>query len=329
MRKRLMKVFSIVMTVVIVMWLIQPYTSASASEKSVVKKLKKNAWSSSANPDSAQVSRGYALYKIYEAIMDSEILDDPNWQYVMVDAEDHTSEYSFKKIGAKSKSQKKAIKWLLANVSFEPYLGSTEKVFDGKDFITRREFMRVMSCVCAQVFPYWLKNYNGLTISYYSEGGSLVRGGMLYYYLKPLKNGIVVGEELHLDDYMTKEDLKRAIKNFKIVLADRIQPTFEENPNPDYAAMIRSFKKTLEKNGCYVYDVKEQTKMAGGGFSGNISFTKSGSISNSYIKYVSSGEKQKVAICIIDDVIEGVLIIDPTHVDVEKDISNILKRFIQ
>ncbi len=253
MRKNLKKLFTIALAIVMTLLAInvQPYASASAaSDKTIAKKLKKNSWTPLSNPDSASVTRGYALYKIYDAIMDSGVYDDPMWQYVdktQVLGEDYLDYYNFTKISASSKKQKKAIQWLLKKVDFYDY-ELIKGTFDGKEVITRQEFCSILSCVINSVFPCWFK-VRDTGSSYIDKNGSRWTEPVDFY-SQAIFKGCVVGGKLKLDGALTKEDLSKALKNFKIVIANRIKPVYREEKKEtmDYGKFIDSLCGYLEKN---------------------------------------------------------------------------------
>lgn len=317
---------AIIMTLLVVN--IQPYASASAaSDKTIAKKLKKNAWSPLANPDSAQVSRGYALYKIYNAIMDTGVYDDPNWKYIdktEIWGKDYMDQYDFSKISASSKKQKKAVQWMLKKVELFDYK-RVEGTLDCKEIITRREFCKMLSCVIESIFPCMLKTRD--TGSSYIDQNGIKWSEAVDFYSQAIYKGFVVGGNLRLDDALTKEDLSRALKNFKIVIANRIQPVYREEKKEviDYKELIESLSRFIDQH-FFLTDksYRGSDKFGRILFCGENWFKPTDST-------ITTNNQHRVGLTTGDGSVDSnCLIMDDRYVDVEATIKKILKeRFIR
>ena len=205
----------------------------ASKNKKLIKKLKKNAWSENANPASEMISQGYALYKIYNVFVDSGYLDTIEFE------EDSLSkltlaEVGYSKIVASSKAQKKAINWMLTH---DVYSGSdtSKGVFDGKRKITRCELVQMFQGIIRRYYPMMLEDIYTSTSWLKAEGYSSDSTPHI-----PMMKGIIVGEYLDLDDYATKEDLSRALKNFKLVIKNRIKPIYRDKEVTVTKALIGS-----------------------------------------------------------------------------------------
>lgn len=205
----------------------------ASKNKKLIKKLKKNAWSENANPASEMISQGYALYKIYNVFVDSGYLDTIEFEE---DALPNTTlkEAGYNKIVASSKAQKKAITWMLThNASYSD--DSVNGIFDGKRKIKRYELVRMFQWLIERYYPMMLEDIYTDTSWLKAETFTINNTPHI-----PMTKGIIVGEYLDLDDYATKEDLSRALKNFKLVIKNRIKPVYRDKE--------ATVTKTLIKN---------------------------------------------------------------------------------
>lgn len=193
----------------------------AAKNKKLIKKLKKNAWSENANPASEMITQGYALYKIYNTFVDSGFLDTIEFEE-NANGTTTLSKIGYSKIIASSKNQKKAISWMLTH---RVYVGNdVEKgVFDGKRNIKRIELVEMLQGLIGIYFPMNLEDINTGTSWLKAEGFS--SENTLHI---PMMKGIITGEFLDLDDFATKEDLSRVLKNLKLVIKHRIQPIYRD-----------------------------------------------------------------------------------------------------
>lgn len=216
-----------------------------SNSKKIKKKLKKNAWSSTPNPESPEITQGFAMYKIYNALVATGFLDSEEYgEYV--DSEISVSEAGYSGIIASNKTQKKAIKWMLTHNAYMTYNFDRydNKVFDGKRKIKRYELACMLQSVIGYFFPMmiedvdtgtsWLKSDDLSSDSYDGRIPNL-----------PMYKGIIVGENLDLDGYATKEDLNRALKNFKIVVSHRIPFVFRDEEVEVTDELLKAEEKEL------------------------------------------------------------------------------------
>lgn len=212
--------------------MISGYVTAnySAQDEKIMKALKKNAWSSRANEDSPIVSRSYAMYKIYKTLKNLGIVDGTNYDW---DEEGfkpislRTAGYT--KILGPTKTQRKAIKWMLTNSAY--YFGNQEiglrkpEPFDGFQQLTRVELANMLGAALNRFYPANLKDYAlGSTWESRPEFYGFYAEETAFY------KGVIVGTEIELDDYATKEDLRRALKNFKIVAKYATRSVYKDSP---------------------------------------------------------------------------------------------------
>ncbi|MCR5205998.1 MAG: hypothetical protein K6E47_13230 [Lachnospiraceae bacterium] len=199
----------------------------SAQDEKIMKALKKNAWSSRANEDSTIVSRSYAMYKIYKALKDLGVVDGTSYDW---DEEGfkpislRTAGYT--KILGPTKTQRKAVKWMLTNSAY--YFSNQEEhsvPFDGYEQLTRVDLANMLSSTLQRFYPANLKDYSlGTTWEARPELYGREIPETAFY------KGVIVGTEIELDDYATKEDLSRALKNFKIVAKYANRPVYKDTP---------------------------------------------------------------------------------------------------
>ncbi|MBQ6026429.1 MAG: hypothetical protein IJL20_12550 [Lachnospiraceae bacterium] len=212
--------------------MISGYVTAnySAQDEKIMKALKKNAWSSRANEDSTIVSRSYAMYKIYKALKDLGIVDGTNYDWdeegfkpISLRAAGYT------KILGPTKTQRKAVKWMLTNSAY--YYTNIERgirkpePFDGYQQLTRAELVNMIGSAIMRIYPQNLKDYALSTTWESSPDFYGFDADETAFY-----KGVIVGTEIELDDYATKEDLSRALKNFKIVAKYAIRPVYKDTP---------------------------------------------------------------------------------------------------
>lgn len=222
-----------------------PYADGAVAgrNKKLIKKLKKNAWSSEPNPESEKMSHGYALYKIYKAIVQTGYLDsieyNDTWHPTIDKREKDEIDNKIEMI-ADNKKQKKAIKWLLKNsiytsndvfYSVDDNNNLITTAFDKNRNITRWEIAMIFFGVITEIFPLVLEPIDTKTswkkmYLYNIQGNEIV--DYEFRYFEPFYKGIIVGENLNLDADATKEDLNRAIKNFKLIVENRILPVYRE-----------------------------------------------------------------------------------------------------
>ncbi len=219
----------------------------AAKNKKLLKKVKANAWSTEANPDSDEISVGYACYKIYSTYM-KYMNDDYDWEHALINVYGglkDASETQIKKVSANSKAQKKAVNWFSANLIFNKFQWymqfSKAGTLNAKAKIKRNELVTLFSDVIRRFYPMILEDLEADTTWWLSKG-SKIDDNAIY-------KGIIVGDSLDLDGYATKEDLTRALKNFKLVVKNRIKLDFDNNTN--VATSDKEMKAKLNKIGAY------------------------------------------------------------------------------
>lgn len=227
------KYIALFVTVVMIVLSIAPASDVHAKGKAaenqkLIKKLKKNAWTSHANPASKTLTLGQVLYYLYGALMDTGIYDDKDYWSGIVWAGNPSmtqkmSKYaSFDKIEGGTKKQRKIAKWMLENV---PQIGNcyyVQESFDLSRYMTRRETEGIICDIMDSCFPFMLERIK-LNGTYYDENNKYHR--RLSEYADRVQDvGIIVGNELYMGENITYSDLKKAIKNFKLVVANRIEP---------------------------------------------------------------------------------------------------------
>ncbi len=218
----------------------------AAKNKKLIKKVKANAWSTEANPDSDEISVGYACYKIYSTYM-KYMEPEYDWEHDLTMGYElkSASETQIKKVSANSKSQKNAVKWFSANDIFESFQGvmtfSKAGTLNAKVKIRRSELVTLFSDVIGRFYPMLLEDLETGS-SWWLSKGLEINDNAIY-------KGIVVGDSLNLDGYATKEDLTRALKNFKLVVKYRIKLNFDNNTN--IATSEKEMKAKLKEIGSY------------------------------------------------------------------------------
>ena len=219
----------------------------AAKNKKLIKKVKANAWSTEANPDSDEISVGYACYKIYSTYM-KYMNDDYDWEHALINVYGglkDASETQIKKVSANSKAQKKAVNWFSANLIFNTFQWymqfSKAGTLNAKAKIKRNELVTLFSDVIRRFYPMILEDLETDTTWWLSKG-SQIDDNAIY-------KGIIVGDNLDLDGYATKEDLTRALKNFKLVVKNRIKLDLDNNTN--IATSDKEMKAKLNEIGSY------------------------------------------------------------------------------
>jgi len=220
----------------------------SDQDEKIMKALKKNAWSSRANEDSTIVSRSYAMYKIYKALKDLGIVDGTNYDW----DEDNRKPISLRvsgytKILGPTKTQRKAAKWMLTHMAY--YFSNQEErpvPFNGYEQLTRVDLANMFSSTLQRFYPANLKDYSlGTTWEARPELYGREIPETAFY------KGVIVGTEIELDDYATKEDLSRALKNFKKVAKNAIQPVYKDTPKEytreEFLAEVAELQSWLEE----------------------------------------------------------------------------------
>lgn len=256
-----------------------PNSNGVASKnKKLIKKLKKNAWSENANPASEMITQGYALYKIYDVFVDSGFLDTVEFEENTLTATT-LKKIGYSKIIASSKNQKKAINWMLTHWVYEG--SDIEKgVFDGKRNIKRIELIDMLQGLIRVYFPMSLEDIDTGTSWLIAEG--FTSRNTLHV---PMMKGIVTGEFLDLDDYATKEDLSRALKNLKLVIKYRIQPVYRDKAAVNTESLMNSQMDELIAFFKDEYDASITVT------SGNIARIHLAGIYGGYIYIVKNGNK--------------------------------------
>lgn len=220
-----------------------PSGAIAAKNKKLIKKLKKNAWSSSPNPDSAEITSGYAMYKLYTVVKkyiydDYDFKEDDYWENMTKAEKQGMIPDTIK---ASTKTQKKAIKWLcqhhvLHGVYFDFYWydEKTENdVFDGTVKIKRYQLVSLLTGIINRFYPFVLEDIpTNTTWDVAKDDWRMTFSSAIY-------KGIIVGDNLDLNAYATKEDLSRAIKNLRTVIKYRIPLVYRETP-------LTSTRKTLD-----------------------------------------------------------------------------------
>lgn len=248
----------------------------AAKNKKLIKKIKANAWSSEANADSDEISVGYACYKIYSTYM-KYMNDDYDWEHAFNRVDGYelkdANETQIKKVSANSKAQKNAVKWFSANDIFEYFQWfmtfSKTGTFDAKAKIKRYELVTLFSDVILRFYPITLEDLETNTAWFSSTERSLTQIND-----NSIRKGIVVGDNLNLDGYATKEDLSRALKNFKLIAKYRIKINFDNNTNiatteKEMKAKLNEIGAYFEEKGTIVTYKEKSIKLFGGVSSGS------------------------------------------------------------
>ena len=112
MKKRLALVM--IFSMVIISFFINPVRADAASPEEKLKdKLLKNAWETTHAEDETSITKGYAIWKLYNTMIGLGYKEDADKRF-------HTLEASgFKRVKAKNEAQKTAVNWYLTHVEKE------------------------------------------------------------------------------------------------------------------------------------------------------------------------------------------------------------------
>ena len=273
MKRRMIKRLVAVVCIILAIALFVPAVNISASEldkkgyemdKALLKKIKKNAIKNYPDPNSKELTWGYAAYKIKEFL---EADENAYLDTGVAVIENITGPIT---ITGGTKKQRKAMKWCInkdiitcKEYLYDYYNGTgTRTKYNASEKITRWQFVdlisKIMGCAYDGRIPYLWVQEKGFTVPH--ETWVLDA-----YDLQSIDKHVIFikasDDYLHLDDEnATRDDLSRALKNLKLLAASKYtakvvyrDKALKSYTNDDYLNDLQKIKEIIESMGMEFY----------------------------------------------------------------------------